>query len=197
MGPAFEVAGHTGWCPVEPGRALEGVSSVGCTPSPALSWGSGCSLPSPGRLRPSGVRAHCTFAASAHPGQARSPLPSHGTRAPSGSGDPIMVSGSLPVVGTGGHVGGLSPLRCVFLGSTAHPLLSPPWHGLNAHQALGRPTPASPSSRVAPGGLCCRGGLRWQVWSRRAWPRHRQGRARGVRGCLRFPAHRGSCCSLT
>lgn len=38
-----------------------------------------------------------------------------------------MVFGSLPAVGAGGHVGGLSPLWCVFLGSTARPLLSPPW----------------------------------------------------------------------
>ena len=72
-----------------------------------------------------------------------------------------------PSGGYRGPRGGLSPLRCVFLGSTAHPLLSPPWHGLNAHRALGRPTPASPSSHVAPGGLCCGGGLRWLVWSRK------------------------------
>lgn len=180
-----------GQCPVEPGHALEGDSSIAVAPRSLLpSWGSGCSLPSPGQLRPLGLVP--TAALQPLPTPARlghRSLSRHA--APSSSRDPTVVFGSLPAVGAGGRVGASSPLRCMFLGSTARSsLLSPPWpfpaRGVKCPSGVGQTHPSVTK-------LLC-GTWRTSLWR---WHLQVAGRARGGRASLRVPAHHGSCCSLT
>lgn len=150
---------------MELGGALEGTAPA--APAPALSWG--FTLPAqPGQLRPSGASAHCASAASAHPRQARSPLPSHGTRAHLAQ-DLAPWPGSLLSSGAGGHVGGPVPTACMFLGSTARPLLSPPWPfpaRVKCPSGVGQTPPQRHQAPVAPGGLPL---WRWHPCGESSW----------------------------